>query len=121
MKPYSDDFKTQVRNSVLNEGMPIKQAVRLFNIDRDTVRRWIRTVDKAPRQESRVPNEIKNEAIKRVFSGEKPNQIAKEYGLSCSSLIRWAREYELKFLKTEIENLKKRISVLEGETIHEEI
>lgn len=115
MKTYSDEFKTQVRNSVLNEGMPIKQAVRCFNIDRDTVRRWIRPVEKAPQQESNISDEIKKKAVERVSLGEKPNQVAKEYGLSCSSLIRWAREYEVKVLRTEIEDLKRRISILEGD------
>lgn len=115
MGAYSKEFRTQVVNAVLNEGMPIKQAVRSFNLSRDTVRRWVRLAQgtiQPLNKTQKISKDKKKEAVSKVLSGDSYYQVAKEYGVSHSSVFHWVNEQEKESLKTEIEELKTEIKNL---------
>ncbi len=116
MSTYSGDFRTRVVNAVLNEGMPIKQAVRTFNLSRDTVRRWVRIAQGIivpANNTQKISKDIKREAVSKVLAGDSYYKVAKEYGVSHSSIHYWIGELEKESLKTEIEELKAEIKNLQ--------
>lgn len=115
MSIYSGDFKTQVINAVLKDGMPIKQAVIFFNVSRNTVREWVRLEQgliQPANKNKKISEGMKKEAVTKVLSGKSYYQVAKEYGVSHTSIHNWKKEQEKDSLETKIKELKTEIKKL---------
>lgn len=114
---YSQGVKNQVIKAILVDGMPIKEACRVFKISRDTIRIWVRREQgliPAPSRQA-ATDSFKAQAVSKVNSGESVKKVAFELGKSLSTVYLWVKEAERKQLAEELEDYKQRFDSLENQ------
>ncbi len=113
-RTYSDEFRREVVREI-QCGMSLKRASRIYDVDRNTVRKWVERECGSVRQSSfQQHGTMKEEVAKMIREGNSRRVVAEHLGVSVTSITRWMQRLDTEELKRENTLLQKRIDQLEA-------